>query len=67
VPLAGALVWLAHLSEEAFLAGHAGLANFIGVLRIALYWAWCLPTWKVSPNALARAALIAGLVVTVLT
>jgi hypothetical protein len=74
VPVAGTLAALSHFAEDAFLAGHAGLANVLAAARIALYWAWFLAVWKCSRNVasprwtlVARGVLIAGLAVVVLT
>jgi hypothetical protein len=74
VPVAGALAALSHFSEDAWLAGHPGLANLLAAARIALYWAWALAVWKCSRSVanprwtpVARGGLIAGLVLTALT
>jgi uncharacterized BrkB/YihY/UPF0761 family membrane protein len=74
VPLVGALHLLSRASEDAWLAGHPGLANLLAAARIALYWAWFLAVWKCARNVAnplwtpaARGALIAGLVLVVLT
>jgi hypothetical protein len=69
-----ALAALSVAAEETWKAGHPHIADLIGVSRLALYWLWFVPAWKILRSAkgrllvhAARTTLAAGLVVTVLT
>ena len=63
------------LGAEAFRGeGLHGMGDFLDVTRLAVYWFWCRLAWFASGNVgnpiwtlLSKAALAAGLVVTVLT
>jgi hypothetical protein len=61
-------------AEELRLAGHPSWGDLCDIARLAVYWFWCRLAWRCAGNAgnllwtlLAKAALGAGLVATVLT
>jgi len=70
----GVLAGLPVLAEEAWKAGHPGLADLLGVAKLAAYWLWFVPAWKLLIVAERRllanvghATLAAGLVIAALT
>ena len=68
------LAGLPLLAEETWKAGHPGLADLMGVAKLAVYWLWFVPAWRFLRNAERRVlahvghtTLAAGLVIAVLT
>ena len=74
IPVAWIATALLLAAEQLRLSGLSAAGDLLDVARLAVYWFWCRLAWRASGNVgnpfrtlLAKAALSAGLVVTVLT
>jgi len=73
LPLAWLTTALLLGAEHLRLAGRPMAGDFLDVLRLAAYWFWCRLAWRSAGNVgnpvwtlLSKAALAAGLAITVL-
>jgi len=73
IPAAWAASALVIAAEKSRVAGFHATGDLLDVVRLAVYWYWCRLAWKCSGNVgnplwtlLSKAALAAGLAVTVL-
>jgi hypothetical protein len=73
VAITAALAVLARLSDQAWHSGHPQLAVFFEGARLPAYWVWAVGVYRACDATLsawvplARAGIVAGAVLTVLT